>query len=123
MAPAPIDVAAAAALLRMLANPARLQILCALLAGECSVAALESGLRLRQPMLSQQLGALREAGLVAARRESRAVFYRLAGEAPRRLVLALIDGFGGRIAPAPAELPPGRRPVQAAVFAVVGDRP
>ena len=122
MAPAPIDAAAAAALLRTLANPARLRILLALLAGERSVAALEGGLDLRQPMLSQHLGALREAGLVAARRESRAVFYGLAGEASRRLVTGLVQGFGGSVAPpAPPAALPGRRPDQAAVFATVGE--
>lgn len=124
MARAPIDVAAAATLLRTLANPARLRILLELLAGERSVAALESGLDLRQPMLSQHLGALREAGLIAARRESRTVFYGLAGEAPRRLVTALVEGFGGsRAPPAPPVAPPSRRPVQAAVFATVGEVP
>jgi DNA-binding transcriptional ArsR family regulator len=122
MGPAPIDAAAAATLLRTLANPARLRILLALLAGERSVAALESGLDLRQPMLSQHLGALREAGLVAARRESRAVFYGLAGEGARRLAIALVEGFGGSVAPpASPAAPPGRRPVEAAVFATVGE--
>lgn len=122
MEPAPIDVEAAAMRLRTLANPARLRILLALLAGERSVAALESGLDLRQPMLSQHLGALREAGLVVARRESRAVFYSLAGEASRGLIVALVQGFGGSVAPPPPPtVPPGRRPVQAAVFATVGE--
>ncbi len=116
-----IDVEAAVAALRMVANPARLRLLLALLDGERSVAALEAALGLRQPLLSQQLGALREAGLVTARRESRAVFYRLAGTPAHRLVVALVQGFGGSVAtPAP---PPatGRRPMEAAVFVVMGE--
>lgn len=128
MAADPIDIAAAVLRLRTLANPARLRIVLALLAGEQSVAALEAGLALRQPNLSQHLAELRDAGLLAARRESRAVFYRLAGDEPRRLVLGLLHGFGGvappPVAPVPAPVPPARqRPVEAAVFATVGGGP
>ena len=120
MAALPIAVEPAAALLRTLANPARLGILLTLLDGEQSVAALETALGLRQPNLSQQLGELREAGLIAARRESRAVFYSLADDAARRLAISLVQGFGGSVA-APLPPPVLRRPVQAAVFATVGD--
>ncbi len=118
----PIDAEAAVVLLRTLANPARLRIVLALLAGEQSVAALEAGLGLRQPNLSQHLAELRDADLVVARRESRAVFYSLAGAAPRRLVVALVQGFGGAVdlAPALPAVPSRQRPAQAAVFAIVG---
>ena len=69
---------AASSFLKTLAHPARLMIVCALVEGERSVRALEDGLGLRQPALSQQLAALREAGLIAARKESKSVYYRLA---------------------------------------------
>lgn len=121
MAADPIDVEAAVAQLRTLANPARLRIALRLLEGERAVAELETELGIRQPNLSQHLAELRDAGLVATRRESRSVFYRLADEEQSRLVAALLHGFGG--AGALASAPVGaRRPRsrQAAVFATVG---
>lgn len=122
MPPDPIDIESAVLRLRVLANPARLRIMLTLLGGERSVAALETGLGLRQPNLSQHLGELRDAGLVSARRESRAVFYSIADAPARRLATALVQGFGG-IVPTPSPAAPPtlpRRPVQAAVFATVG---
>jgi DNA-binding transcriptional ArsR family regulator len=78
--PARIDLEAAALLLRTLSNPARLRIALRLVVGECAVATLESELAFRQPNLSQQLAELRDAGLVTTRRESRTIFYNLAGD-------------------------------------------
>ncbi len=89
-----IDAAAAALTLRALANENRLQIVLMLLRGEASVGAIERELGMRQPNLSQQLGDLRDAGLVVSRRESRSVLYSLAGPAQERLVTALSYGFG-----------------------------
>lgn len=122
MPPDLIDIESAVLRLRVLANPARLRIMLTLLGGERSVAALETGLGLRQPNLSQHLGELRDAGLVSARRESRAVFYSIADASARRLATALVQGFGGIVPSLPPAAPPTppRRPVQAAVFATVG---
>jgi ArsR family transcriptional regulator len=72
------DPKAAAELLRALAHPMRLAILCRLLDGEVPVSGFESELGLKQPSLSQQLGQLREAGLVSTRREAKSVFYSIA---------------------------------------------
>lgn len=123
--PEPVDPTAAAATLRTLANPARLRIALHLLDGERSVAGIEAALGLRQPNLSQQLGELREAGLVASRREVKSVFYRLAGPEQRRLVGAIRHGFGGSPPPAqemiPAPAQAAARPMLGASFAVVGD--
>ena len=83
------DPQAAAELLRALAHPMRLQILCRLLDGELAVAGFETELGLKQPSLSQQLASLREAGLVATRREAKSVFYRLADDRVRILLAAL----------------------------------
>ena len=68
----------AVSLLKRLAHPARLAIVCRLVEGETSVAELESELGLRQPSLSQQLAELRNAGLIAPRREAKTVYYQLA---------------------------------------------
>jgi DNA-binding transcriptional ArsR family regulator len=65
-------------LLQIIGQPARLQILLAIGEGEVCVCHLEAMLGLRQAHLSQHLMALREAGLVTDRRESRFIFYRLA---------------------------------------------
>jgi DNA-binding transcriptional ArsR family regulator len=64
-------------LLQTLGHPARLQILLAIGDGEACVCHLEATFGWRQAYLSQHLMALREAGLVTDRRESRFIFYRL----------------------------------------------
>lgn len=83
------DVEPAADLLKSLANPHRLMIVCTLVEGERSVADLERELAIRQPSLSQHLGSLREAGIIAPRREAKSVFYRLSDERAIRVVETL----------------------------------
>lgn len=67
----------AAGLLKALANPHRLQILCVLGAGELSVSELNDFVHLSQSALSQHLAKLRSDGLVDTRRESQTIFYAL----------------------------------------------
>jgi ArsR family transcriptional regulator, virulence genes transcriptional regulator len=69
---------AAARLLKALANPHRLQILCALGDGELSVSALNERIALSQSALSQHLKVLRSDHLVSTRRASQTVYYRVA---------------------------------------------
>ena len=64
-------------LLRTLAHEDRLLLLCQLSQLEMCVSELESGLDIRQPSLSQQLGVLRREGLVDTRREGKHIFYRV----------------------------------------------
>jgi ArsR family transcriptional regulator, virulence genes transcriptional regulator len=71
-------VDSAARLLKALANPVRLQILCTLDGGELSVSALNERVPLSQSALSQHLKVLRHDGLVRTRRKSQTVFYRVA---------------------------------------------
>jgi DNA-binding transcriptional ArsR family regulator len=66
-----------AKLLKVLANPARLQILEILREDEHCVCHLEAVLGLRQAYVSQQLMLLREAGLVVDRKEGLRVYYRV----------------------------------------------
>ena len=75
--------------LKSLANRNRLMLVCTLVEGEHSVSELEALLGIHQPTLSQQLTALREAGIVRTRREGKHVFYRLSDEKPARVVAAL----------------------------------
>lgn len=67
----------ASQLLRLLGNPHRLLILCALVEGELSVGQLQARLPLSQSALSQHLARLREAGVVLTRRAAQQIFYAL----------------------------------------------
>ena len=64
-------------LLRAISQPSRLEILLAIGTGEACVCHLEAYLGQRQAYISQHLMALREAGIVGARREGRNIFYYL----------------------------------------------
>lgn len=68
----------AAALLKALAHPARLLVLCQLVEGESSVGDLQPITGLSMSALSQHLAVLREMGLVSTRRESQSIYYALA---------------------------------------------
>lgn len=76
----------ASAFLKKLSNPDRLLVCCALVGAERSVRELEDLLGIRQPGLSQQLAELREAGLIAGRKDGKHVFYRLADPRVRAVV-------------------------------------
>lgn len=67
----------ASGLLRVLANPDRLLLLCQMTQGEFCVSDLETSTGIRQPTLSQQLTVLRDEGMVATRREGKQIFYRI----------------------------------------------
>ena len=74
-------------------HESRLLILCYLLAGEKSVGELEEFLSLRQSTVSQQLARLRMDGLVAARRDGKAIYYSIATEKVRAVLGVLYDMF------------------------------
>lgn len=61
--------------LKALAHPLRLRILQALCEQERNVGEIEEVTQIGQPSLSQQLAVLRQAGLVATRREGKLVYY------------------------------------------------
>lgn len=65
-------------LLKALANPDRLLLLCQLSQGELCVSDLEARVGLQQPSLSQQLTVLRQQQLVNTRREGKQIFYSIA---------------------------------------------
>jgi DNA-binding transcriptional ArsR family regulator len=68
----------AAALLKALAHPTRLLLACHLAEREHTVGELGLRAGVDQPNLSQQLGVLRDGGLVATRREGKHVHYQIA---------------------------------------------
>ncbi len=64
-------------LLRAISQPARVEILLALGTGEACVCHLEAAIGQRQAYISQQLMALREAGIVTSRRDGRNIYYQI----------------------------------------------
>jgi ArsR family transcriptional regulator len=64
--------------LKLLANEDRLLLLCQLSQGERCVSDLEAQLGIRQPTLSQQLGILRNQGVVNTRRDGKNIYYSVA---------------------------------------------
>ncbi|WP_310498897.1 metalloregulator ArsR/SmtB family transcription factor [Sandarakinorhabdus sp.] len=85
------SAAAAARLLRTLANERRLLILCQLVAGERAAGSLDVGLS--QSALSQHLARLRTEGLVATRRTGQQIVYRLADPAAAAVLATLAEIF------------------------------
>ena len=83
----------ACGLLKALANPDRLLLLCQLSQGEQCVSELEDLLSIVQPTLSQQLGVLREERLVSTRREGKQIFYSIASEEALAVMQVLYRQF------------------------------
>lgn len=71
---------------RALADPSRRAIYERLSRGEAAVKDLTARFDISQPAVSQHLGTLRKAGLVAERREGRLVYYRVEPKGLRPLV-------------------------------------
>lgn len=69
-----------AELFQALSHPVRLHILHILAGQEACVCHLTTVLGQRQPYVSQQLAALREAGLVSDRRDGTTIYYRIRNE-------------------------------------------
>jgi len=83
----------AAALLKALANEQRLMILCNLLEGPLSVGELNQRVSLSQSALSQHLGVLREASVVATTREAQSIRYALSSGVVTRIIEILYKEF------------------------------
>lgn len=83
----------ATVLMKVLANPDRLMLLCQLSQGEKSVGELESLTGIQQPTLSQQLTVLRESQVVHTRRDGKNIFYSVISKP----ALAIIDVLAEQI--------------------------
>ncbi len=83
----------ASGLLKVLANPDRLLLLCQLSQGEHCVSEMEGLLGILQPTLSQQLGVLRQEGLVTTRREGKQIFYSIASKQALAVMQVLYQQF------------------------------
>lgn len=92
-----------AAVLRALANERRLMIVCKLVEwGEANVNTLAQAVGLSQSALSQHLGRMRDEGILATRRESQTIWYRIADPRIEQL-FATLHGLFCRVAGEPAE--------------------
>jgi DNA-binding transcriptional ArsR family regulator len=83
----------AADFMKILSHEGRLMILCHLVAGEKSVAELETLLAARQPTISQMLARLRLEGVVNTRRDGKVIYYSLADNRARQLIEIIYDMF------------------------------
>ncbi|WP_194437158.1 ArsR/SmtB family transcription factor [Vibrio fluminensis] len=72
------NAAQAAELLKVMAHPERLMVICQLTQGEVGVGSLQANSTLSQSALSQHLSVLRKHNIIKARKASQQVFYSLA---------------------------------------------
>ncbi len=84
---------AAAELLKALAHPARLMVMCRLVDGEASVGELQQQVGLSMSAASQHLAVLRELELVGTRRQSQTIFYSLADGPALGVMQALYEAY------------------------------
>ncbi|WP_337267487.1 ArsR/SmtB family transcription factor [Oryzifoliimicrobium ureilyticus] len=87
--------AEAADFMRLFSTPSRLMLLCHIAQKERSVSEIQHDLDFKQPGLSQQLGELRQAGVVQTRRESRQVYYSIADDRVATVMTMLMHLFCG----------------------------
>jgi DNA-binding transcriptional ArsR family regulator len=88
--PAPADVAAVTGRLRLLADPTRLKVLCALVQGESDVACLAELAGAGVGTVSQHLAKLRLAGIVRPERHGQHMVYELIDPGIRDLVRSVL---------------------------------
>ncbi|MGF1908476.1 metalloregulator ArsR/SmtB family transcription factor [Vibrio kasasachensis] len=83
----------AAELLKVLAHPERLMVVCQLTQGELGAGVLQACSTLSQSAFSQHLTVLRKHNIIQARKESQQVFYSLADPRVETLIQALHSVF------------------------------
>ncbi|MGZ9098316.1 MAG: ArsR/SmtB family transcription factor [Brevundimonas sp.] len=86
----------AARLMRLFANEQRLMLMCRLSDGDCAVGELAAFAGLSQSACSQHLARLREAGVVAPRREAQTIYYGISDPDAARVIALLCDIYRGQ---------------------------
>ena len=86
-----------AARFRVLAHPARLRLLNALLGGERSVGDLAEETDLEQPSVSRHLAALRSEGILARRIDGKRCYYRVDDPSLAKLLQVVCGGLADRL--------------------------
>ena len=87
----------ASTLLKTMANPTRLMVLCQIAHGERSVGELEQAVGLSQSGLSQHLAVLRARHLVTTRRVGQTILYSLASREAASVMSTLYEIFCGKV--------------------------
>jgi DNA-binding transcriptional ArsR family regulator len=82
-----------AELLKTMAHPERLMVLCQLVDGEVGAGQLQENSILSQSAFSQHLSVLRKHNLVKIRKESQSVFYSLADKRVEALIASFYSIF------------------------------
>ena len=89
-------------LLKAMANPTRLMVLCQIADGEKSVGELERAIGLSQSGLSQHLAVLRSKKLVNTRRDAQTIYYSLSSQEAGAVMATLYQVFCHKPARQPA---------------------
>ncbi len=79
--------------LKVIANPLRLMVLCALVRGEENVSTLMKITGASQTLMSNHLAVLRKANIVDYRRDHRTLNYFLKDQRMRKLLYTLYDAY------------------------------
>ncbi len=88
-----ISALEAAEMLKVMAHPDRLMVICQLTQGEVGVGVLQSNSALSQSALSQHLTVLRKHNIIKARKSAQQVFYSLADDRAAVIVKSLQTVF------------------------------
>jgi DNA-binding transcriptional ArsR family regulator len=91
------DLEAAAALLKAFAHPLRLAIVLEVRDGERCVHDLVTALEAGQPLVSQHLKVLRQAGVLSGRRRGREIAYSIADEHVVHIALDAVEHANERV--------------------------
>lgn len=83
-------------LLKIMAHPERLMVLCQLIKGEVGAGELQQLSSLSQSAFSQHLTVMRKHGLVVVRKEAQLVYYSLADQRVSRIIENLETVFCNR---------------------------
>lgn len=103
------SAAPAARLLRLFANEQRLMLMCRLSEGDCAVGELASYAGLSQSACSQHLARLRDADVIAPRREAQTIYYCISDPAAARLIALLCDIYSAKSGNQPVVRPNDQR--------------
>ena len=82
-----------ALVLKALAHPQRLLILCLISGGELTVGEIERKCGASQSLVSQYLARMKREGLIESRREGSFVYYRIRDPRVKKLILAMHKVF------------------------------
>ncbi len=90
------ELEALSSVVQMLSNAQRLKILCVLSQGEATVQKIVEQVDAKQSFVSQQLGMMRNRGLLVSRKEANHVYYRIRDTRLLRIIALVGEVFCSR---------------------------